>query len=569
MLKSWMSHISLYKRIQLSFVLLILLPFAVVTFNSYRSIQTNVMQNVEGSNSKVLDLISDQLSELVDSVSFASVYFSNTKDMQLMESLRILSRTQSFDNYENYYHYGRINYLSSILMIQTTEANMRLFLLNPGYQLIAGNLEQPVFSEVADPAFRRAVRVDVGNDMTLQWYYVDDPVKGSFYYAVRVIKDPVNFEHLATLFIGIPQSYFDKLFGETNNGTVSMYGKDGKLILSNKGGAGAEAGNTIVTRKTIPRVNWNLVYETPRSRVSGQITKEFALSALTIGAFFLVFLLFSMYLAKSIHTPVQRMRETAKEYVRGERSVRMPVTGRDEMAQLATAFNKTLDDINRLIDQVEQEQEEKRVLELEALFSQIRPHFLLNTLNSIKVKLIMSGDKTHSRMLESLIALLRAYVRSHEPATLAEECKLLEDYLKVMQIRSQFTVDFQSSCPEVWAGFRIPRLLLQPIIENAVIHGFALHPEDARIRLTVEEEDGRLAITITDNGRGMTEEALAELNGKLQLRQAVEAPEDRGVGLLNIARRLTLYFGAAADLAARPETGGGMSFIIHIPLPEQ
>src|SRR5262249_23296770 len=150
---------------------------------------TNVMQSMESSNAKMLNLISDQLSRLIDSISFASVYFSNSKDMQLMESLRVLSESQSFNKYENYYHYTRINYLSSILMIQTTETDMRMFLLNPYNQFIAGNLEQRVFSKIADEPFRKAVQVDVHNDMTLQWFYAEDEVKGSYYYAARVIRD--------------------------------------------------------------------------------------------------------------------------------------------------------------------------------------------------------------------------------------------------------------------------------------------------------------------------------------------------------------------------------------------
>lgn len=567
MFRKWMSHISLYKRIQLSFLLLILLPFAVVTFDSYKSIQKNVTQSIADSNANVVDLISDQLSQLVSSISFASVYFSNTKDAQLIESLRALSASQTFNSYDKYYHYGRINYLSSILMIQTTEADMRLFLLNPGYQLIAGNLEQPVFSVLKDEAFRGAMQLDIHNDMTLQWFYAKDKAGGSYYYAARVIKDPVNNEHLATLFIGIPQSYFDKLFGIPDAGIITLYDQDGKMILSNREGQFNENEGMIRTQTVIPKAGWKLVYETPNSLVAGKISNELALSAYTIIGFFLVFLLFSLYLAKSIHTPILRMRETAKAYVGGDRSVRMPVTGKDEMAQLSSAFNKTLDDINRLIDQVEQEQEEKRVLELDALFSQIRPHFLLNTLNSIKVKLIMSGDKVHSPMMDSLISLLRSYVRSHEPATLAEECKLLEDYLQVMQIRSQFRVDFEYRLPEHTAGFRIPRLLLQPIIENAVIHGFALHPADARIELTAVTDEDKLMITITDNGRGLPEEKLEELNGKLKLPHAAEPSSNRGVGLVNIARRLKLSYGAAAALQAIHGPGGGVSFMITIPMP--
>jgi two-component system sensor histidine kinase YesM len=568
MLLNGLNRISIYKRIQLSFILFIFLPSVIATLVSYASVKDGVMRKIQTSNANVVNLISDQLNQMVDNISFAAVYFSDLKDRDTLDSLRALGESDRFEDYATYQHYNRINGLASIMMVQAQATDLRLFLLNPQYRLIAGNLPQPVFAGFVDETFRRSIRLNPDNALTLQWFPIGEYDSPSYYYyAARVIADPVNHEHLATLFIGIPRSYFAKLFDIPHSGTITLTDRSG-TVIARSGKADlrpADGGKTIRSETVIPKVGWSLAYETPHAEATGQITKEFLVSVSIVGSCFVVFILFSVYLARGINTPIVRLRNTAKEYVRGNRQVRMPVSGKDEMAQLANVFNRMLDDINRLIEQVETEQEEKRAIELEALYSQIRPHFLLNTLNSIKVRLILSGDTEHSRTIESLISLLRAYVRSHEPATLAEECKLLGNYVTIMQVRSQLRVDFRYRLTEEAANCRIPRLLLQPIVENAVIHGFALHPPDARIELEAAAEDGRLVVRISDNGRGMPEDKLNDLNAKLSLQASEEPSSNRGVGLINIARRLKLGYGASAGIRAGRSADGGMSFVIRIP----
>lgn len=563
MLRKRLNQISLYQRIQLSFIIFIILPFAIITYNSYTSIRENVARNVKEANMNTVDLISENLNKTVESILFASLYFAELKDTEMLESLRVLSESTRFSDYEKFRHFKRLNEMSSVLMTQSIDADLRMFMLNASDRIIMGNLDQPMFSLFSDESFQRAAMIGRDEASYLQWFLWQDETR-KYYYAAKNIKDPVTQAHLATLYIGIPETYFLKQFRSAEGGAMKLFDEEGNIIV---GSYIIEDGSTkwIHTEKVINNLGWKLVYDTPVSHEETLVSQEFLFSFLSIGAFFIAFLVFSVYLARRITTPIYHLRNTAKRYVAGDRSVRMIVQGKDEMALLGHVFNQMLDDINRLIEQVEAEQEEKREIEMQALFSQIRPHFLLNTLNSIKVELVMAGDNVHSQIIASLSSLLRSYVRAHEPATLEEECRLLENYLKIMHVRNKLDVDFSWHLTPEAAEFQIPRLLLQPIIENAVIHGFAMHPEHAQIRLDGVITGEKLSITIADNGRGMSEDKLQALIAKLNLQQEVEHSSNHGIGLINVSRRLKLGYGNEAGLKVRSNNEGGLTFLLEIP----
>lgn len=563
MLRKRVNQISLYQRIQLSFIIFIILPFAIITYNSYTSIRDNVARNVREASLNTVDTIVEHLNKTVESILFTSLYFSELKDTEMLESLRVLSDSTGFSDYEKFRHFRRLNEMSSVLMTQTIDADLRMFMLNANNRIIMGNLNQPMFSLFSDEPFQSAARIQPDETTYLQWFLWKDDAK-VYYYAARRIKDPVTQTHLATLFVGIPETYFEKFFQSADGGTMKLLDYNGNIIVGSPT-TDFDSNKSIHTEKVINNLGWKIVYDTPVSHEEMLVSQEFLFSFLSIGAFFIIFLVFSVYLARRITTPIYHLRNTARRYVGGDRNVRMQVQGKDEMALLGHVFNQMLDDINRLIEQVEAEQEEKREIEMQALFSQIRPHFLLNTLNSIKVELVMAGDTVHSQIIASLISLLRSYVRAHEPATLEEECKLLESYLKIMNVRNKMDIDFSWSLAQETADFQIPRLLLQPIIENAVIHGFAMHPEHAQIRLEAKWTGQKLMITIADNGRGMTEDNRQALIAKLSLQQESDHSANHGVGLINVSRRLKLAYGKEAGLKVQSNDDGGMTFMLEIP----
>ncbi|WP_241674905.1 sensor histidine kinase [Paenibacillus luteus] len=563
-----MSRFSFYRRLQFSFIIFILLPFIAVTFWSYSSVGRNVSDKITLSNQETLNVIAHQMEKTIDGISFASVFFSQPYDTDLLERLRSLRDVESFTNYETYAHQAKLKEMASILSIQSLDLNLEILLINRHDRVIISNQSRPVFAVLPDRLQDELGKLDAKETTELHWFA--DGEAGALpdmYYAARFIVDPLDRERLATLFIGIPADYFRSLL-DTGNPAVSITLSDraGILIARHEGSKSESSGSVLKSETVLQRVGWKLESHMPQRSVVGQINREFFFSTSLVGLFFLFFLILSMLWARQINKPISLLRSNVKQYVGGNRAVRIPVKGKDEVAVLSAAFNQILDEMDELLRRMENEQEEKRLLELQALAAQIRPHFLLNTLNSIKVNLLMAGDDAHGGMIDSLMKLLRAYVRVDAPLELAEEVKILDSYIQVMQIRNRLDIRFVFTLDEGLSSLSLPRLLLQPIVENAIIHGFSARPEWPVISLSARIAGRMAEIEIRDNGRGMPEEAIMSLNQRLLDAESNIPVQEKSVGLVNTARRLRVLYGHRARLTAAEGEGGGMSFTLQIPM---
>ncbi|WP_337102262.1 sensor histidine kinase [Paenibacillus sp. YIM B09110] len=564
----WMSRFSFYRRLQFSFIIFILLPFIAVTFWSYSSVGRNVSDKIALSNQETLNVIANQMEKTIDGISFASVYFSQSYDSDVLAGLRGLKDAESFANYETYAHQAKLKAMASILSIQSFDVNLEILLVNSHDRVIMSNQSRPVFAMLPARLLEELSKLDAKETTELHWFADgDDEALPVTYYAARFIVDPLDRERLATLFVGIPIDYFRGLL-DTGNPDVSITLSDraGMPIARHDGSKSVSSGSMLTSETVLPRVGWKLESHMPQRSVVGQINREFFVSISLVGVFFLFFLILSMLWARQINKPISLLRSSVKQYVGGNRAVRIPVKGKDEVAVSSAAFNQILDEMDELLRRMENEQEEKRLLELQALAAQIRPHFLLNTLNSIKVNLLMAGDEAHGGMIDSLMKLLRAYVRVDAPLELAEEVKILDSYIHVMQIRNRLDIRFDVTLDEGLSHLSLPRLLLQPIVENAIIHGFSARPEWPVISLSVRLADRMAEIEIRDNGRGMPEEAITSLNQRLLAAESNMPAQEKSVGLVNTARRLRVLYGHRARLTAAEGENGGMSFTLQIPV---
>lgn len=487
-----MYRLSLYQRLQISFILFILLPITIVSVTSYMETKQNMLDKIEATNQNLIRVIAYDLEKTVDDIAYSSVFFTGRNDeLGLLGSFKALKDVTGFTSYSEYEHAAKLRGLSNILLVQSADVNLSMMIINRKRFMIFGNEEQ-AGEQAALAELEASARLDMNNRHVLQWFRHD-----TYYYAARIIEDPEKHEVLAVLYIGIPQSYFQRLFQTAGSGNLYLLDERGEVIAK----------------------------------------------------------------------PIHKLKNIAEQYGRGNRFVRFKTRGSDEIAVLGKSFNQMLDDINQLFHQIELEQEEKRTLELQALFSQIRPHFLLNTLNSIKCNLMLEGDEKNGDMIQSLMNLLRGYIRVHEPASLEEELKLIKDYVLIMQMRNQMVIDLTMEMEDELKTFRIPRLLIQPIVENAILHGFRKQRDHAHIELTVRVKQGAVVISATDNGKGLTEEELTRLSDRLAAPDSELSSAGHGIGLVNVLRRLKLTYGSQArmEVAANP-AGQGVICSLIIPI---
>jgi len=311
-----------------------------------------------------------------------------------------------------------------------------------------------------------------------------------------------------------------------------------------------------VIKKTAS-AQWSVAILLSQSEVNSQVQGLYIAGALfAIVGLCLTFLFFSI-LSRWIMTPFQRMMSAMKQVQEGNLQTSVVIEGRDEIAILGDAFNTM---ITRLDETIEREYVavlNQRNAEYRALQSQIQPHFLYNTLNGF-IGLNRLGERvTLERAIIALSGLLRYVLSSEAWVTIKEEFLFLQRYCELQSLRFQEKMTCELHYVEALADFKIPRVLLQPLVENAVIHG--IEPADhsclLRVKVTrVEAHQGQQALTrimVEDNGVGCV----------IQNQEKAEH-----LGLANVRERLRLAF-AAASLSLCGEEGKGTRVVIEIPQP--
>ncbi|MBB6672413.1 sensor histidine kinase [Cohnella nanjingensis] len=306
----------------------------------------------------------------------------------------------------------------------------------------------------------------------------------------------------------------------------------------------------------LPFAGWSLLSLTPYEGVTSKIGSMFNRTFVLQIAFFLLFALLLLYFLNQWTKPVMRLARTASKVEKGFLDERSGVRGRHEVGFLGLAFDRMLDRIEDMIVQVEEEQTRKRMAELELLQAQINPHFLFNTLNSIRLQVILKGEEEIGGVIGSLSTLLRMTInRNNEFIPLHEEVATVEHYMQLMNFRhhenAALTVNLASDALLV----SIPRFTLQPLVENAYIHG--LRQKRGEIGITAWKQQQMLYIQIHDNGVGMAEDAMERFRSGAPM---------SGIGLKNVKERLQIIYGSLFEMEMASSPGAGLKIVLKIPL---
>lgn len=555
------------------FIVLVLLPIVTVSILSYTTNKETMLENIRLTNKGVLEVMAKEIEETIEDLSYASLLF--VENDELNAYLERYSHVERIVNFEDYRMFTDLENLLSLVSVKTSQPQLHMFLANRKGLIIStpGFFSQ---GKTVDQLKNHwgLIRPEVELDSTGHFQWLGEISSNlypeRYYYGARVIRDPSNQNILGFLNVGISEKYFHELFRSVPTGRFALF-YEGKRFAGSEDVALRQIQpneDSIRNSVSIPSVGWTLVLETPQEQVTGQLTRTFYISALFIMVLVSIFLVLSVLLARNLHRPIHRLQRLAVQFGSGNRSIRFPVTGDDEINDLGKTLNQMLDQINELIAGIESEQKEKRVMELQALANQIRPHFLLNTLNAMKISLALRQDRLHSEKVASLMMLLRNYLRMDEKSTLKEECHVLRHYVSLMEMRNDMQIDFQANLSEEVEDCLVPKLLLQPLIENAIVHGFSERGEHPGIRLSAEAFDEALVIRISDNGVGMSNAHIDDMNRLLERDGTDGDADSEHIGLPNIARRLRLTYGMQAFLRIESNADAGVTIHLRLPVSE-
>ncbi len=274
----------------------------------------------------------------------------------------------------------------------------------------------------------------------------------------------------------------------------------------------------------------------------------------------LLCLLLALWIARSISHPLNVLVESMKQVENGNLSVQVNIEQYDEVGLLGRSFNTMVRRLRNLLDSVIAKQQQLRQLELRTLQAQINPHFLYNTLDSVKWLAKLNQVPQIAVMVTQLGKLLRSSINNeHELVTVAESIVILESYLAIQTIRynDQFTAEFQIE-PEI-NQYQIPKLILQPIVENAIVHGFENKPGPRRLLIRGWKEQDRLNFAVCDDGIGMAPEKVDELNREIGISNSQQS-----IGIQNVKRRIQLYYGKEYRLTIQSELGQGTQVLLRM-----
>ncbi|ALS26779.1 histidine kinase [Paenibacillus sp. 32O-W] len=283
---------------------------------------------------------------------------------------------------------------------------------------------------------------------------------------------------------------------------------------------------------------------------------------ITLGSILLAIAM-GYFVTHKIGKPLVDLSRLMRRGEAGDLTVRSPNVGRGEIGQLGRSFNKMINQIGLLIARIAEEESEKKKAEIRALRYQINPHFLYNTLNSIRWLAKLGRTNDVDNAVTSLVQLLEGSLeRNGVFVRLGEELDLLQKYMIIQEFRYDNRIELRIDCPDHLLNVPIPRMLLQPIVENAIFHGIAPKDEDGVIDIRVEEtEREQIRIAIRDDGVGIAP-------GRME--QLLSTDGERGsrgmtnIGLRHVHQTVQLYYGEQCGISVASEQGRGTQVTITL-----
>lgn len=525
------------------------------------------------SNTQSTDLLFRNYTTMVGTLS---------SDYQLINKLHIINKTQD----------------PAIVTDQVQELQEQLYLTAFTYSEIQ-SIMLVTNDYGAIPYYKKGVRVsrNIYNHIVDQAREVASTVGGVLpygainkdrqsIYIARKVMDLSTLEHLGTLIVCIdPKPVYDLLY----NHEISSYARSmilsshNQIILSQDqdnignyilAAQGPQVNNHSIQSYTMPLryFEWELAYQVDEALVMKELYRlEYIVSVISI--IFLIAMITSIILVsnrftQSIPTLILAMKQLQK----GNFAIKVPVSSNNEIGKIEETFNYMASHIKHLIR--ENTRQYKKLIaatnqtkdaEIRALEAQINPHFLYNTLDSINWMAIEKEEYEISTMINNLAKILRYSISNiSRVVTVKDEIDWLEQYLYLQKQRFVNVFDYEIQADTRIYTYKIYKLLLQPLVENAIIHGFAGYQEGGLLRIIIQPfKEDAISIEIQDNGLGLEEESITRINQLLNATDLEAISES--IGVANVISRIKLYYGGRGQIRVNSDKTG-TTFTLILPI---
>lgn len=593
--KSWLffANLSMQKKLVVIFVFLITLPITYVSYSSYRTNSNSVLASTTASAGQMTDNAMDKVDRYIADLKRYTILPLYNKDVQkyLDQKGTDWDKNSSVNMFLMYLANTKEE-ISAVYMID--HYNSIFYYNKPGvnelypYERLA---EWRVRTEQASTATvltgTHPIRVNVSEQRQV-------------FTVMRSIQSVSTLKNIGMIVIDVDISLFEGIIQPLNtvtHGDTLIVDDLGKVVYnSDPAELGKDlSGSPLLAQATASRGNFRLdidgepymavytvsestgwktlVYIPLKELLAPMKQNRNAMMIMTLSILSFA-LLVAMFISYALTKPIKRTVQLMKQVQRGKLDVRVNVKYNDEIGMLGSHFNRMIARVRDLLQEVYETEQSKQKADMLALQNQINPHFIYNTLESIRMLAELNDDDRVAELTYLLGLLLRySITRSDEIVTVKQELQHVENYLQLLQLRFPEKISYSFMVPEMYYSLPIIKLVFQPIVENAIFHGLEKQAEPGTITITAWSERDDVIFTIHDDGVGMDEERLASLNQSLK-----DGKTDKfGIGLRNVNERVRLHYGENSGLVVSSRLGEGTIVTLRIsgflrtgemPLPE-
>ncbi len=312
----------------------------------------------------------------------------------------------------------------------------------------------------------------------------------------------------------------------------------------------------IVTGQNSKITDWKIISVAYSREIGAELYQLRQFSILIIAMMIILLLLLSIYFSYEVSYPIQKLQGLTHQAAANDLSVEIDIKGDDEIAQLGQSFNKMIKRIRELLEENIEEQIMIRELEMESLQNQIKPHFIYNTLDMIIGQLESDRNEEATYLIEALGKFFRLSL-SHgkEMVMVANEIQHVENYLYIQQLRHGTRYEYMVNVEEDVKDYFMPKLLLQPLVENSIYHGILPGDKKGLIVIKGYCEGSDIIFEVVDNGVGISPDILSEIDETLSNVNQKQKHKDKYFGLRNINLRIKLKFGEDYGLSITSKPG--------------
>lgn len=438
--------------------------------------------------------------------------------------------------------------------------------------------------EDEDGLFRKA------DEARGKWVVVDREGDDDTLHLIKLVKDLQTYTPIGYVRIGLKRDYIDKMAGSmsfgSNGSTIILNGK--KSVIS---GRIDDVLMTCMQKETAPKgsfiyeegkerytavyvhsnvTDWNTIGLIPMEYINKDLAGIRNISLILILLGIAIGILVSMQMARGLVSPIEDTANALECFSKGDFDVRLSENRMDEIGKMNVVFNQTIQDIKELMQKVTQAEILAKEMEFKTLQSQMNPHFLYNTLDAINWMAYKKGEMEICNLVSAISNLMRVSISNKQSIiTLEQELEYVKDYLYIQHVRYKDRFETVYDIDEVLLAQAIPKLVVQPIVENAIIHGFEKSQNKNALFISAVRKGNDMNIIVRDTGSGMTEEKADSLLKEPVAEKGSGNASHTNLGMYAVHKRLQFLYGENYGLMVQSKAGEGTTVILNLPYEEE